>query len=794
MEDKRNLGKEALPNAKQTRKIISDALSESNSLVDTLREALGINIRRTTNDSNLLSINKRINKALQSQTIEFDSVNEYQKQIAKNTKLIEEGQTVNENLANGLTDQTRKQADLAIRSFEARQKTTEEIKRLVVIQSEGGDVSEEQIAALQRTEAVLDSIIDQRFKELNGIQSQYVASQLNTKELEKQNKLLDDRKEKLEKDKKALDDNMRGLTLLDELLSFNKGIKDISNTALMAVENENKTRQENGEKLLTQSEQRSVYNKKFIEQSKILAKQFALVTLPYTLLVKFVQELFKANEQVVDLQKNLGLTVVEATELRQEFTTIAAVSGDINITATKLLETFTSLNKQFGFITNFSDEILQTTVKLSNVIGISEESSNNLAALAATRGDSLESNLETILGSSRALQAQRGVQISSLDILEKTGKVTGLIRANLQANPEAIAEALTLAKQFGTELEQINSAAEQLLDFESSIKSELQAELLIGRDLNLERARFAALNGDLKTVAEELTKEAGDYTEFLKLNVIQRQSLAQSLGIEVNQLEEALFNQLAQTKSRQELLAIGGKELLQRAQAQTLQQKLTAATEKFTAALTDVGVALIPVLDIFTQILGVVGQIFKFLEPIMGLLTGAALGAAAGSVFGGVAAIPGAIAGGLLGLVGDSQRVNDAIITPDENVLTGPAGTFQFNPKDTILAGTDLFGERMLNQMPDYTSVLNETNIQSPEIKQQNLQSTQIKQQNFQSTTFNENFDNFISRLDRVEAAINNQTKVLSQGQDIIAKTKTKLSVGATDFGTEINMNSFNIQ
>ena len=61
---------------------------------------------------------------------------------------------------------------------------------------------------------------------------------------------------------------------------------------------------------------------------------------------------------------------------------------------------------------------------------------------------------------------------------------------------------------------QLVSQVRSLLDFESSITAELEAELLLGKNINLETARQASLNGDLVTVAEELRKEAGDYNDF----------------------------------------------------------------------------------------------------------------------------------------------------------------------------------------------------------------------------------------------------------------------------------------
>ena len=71
---------------------------------------------------------------------------------------------------------------------------------------------------------------------------------------------------------------------------------------------------------------------------------------------------------------------------------------------------------------------------------------------------------------------------------------------------DEIGKAVSVAKSLGLELGKVDGIASSLLDFESSIEKELEAELLLGKNLNLEKARTAALNNDLATVAEEIAR------------------------------------------------------------------------------------------------------------------------------------------------------------------------------------------------------------------------------------------------------------------------------------------------
>ena len=410
------------------------------------------------------------------------------------------------------------------------------------------------------------------------------------------------------------------------------------------------------------------------------------------LVIAFTDELLLVNSQTVELQKSLALSASEATDLRQEFAASAASSENINISTTALLETVTALSKQFGFPTLFDKETLITTTKLTKQVGISAESAGMLAAATVTTGKNFEDQYKDALGTSYELQRQAGVQLDLRNILEESGKVTGTIRANLGSNVETIAAAVTQAKLFGGSLDDVANASKALLDFESSITAELEAELLLGKNINLETARQASLNGDMVTVAKELRKEAGDYTEFSKMNVIQQEALAKAMGMQSDQLADILFQQDIQGKTAGELRALGKDELADRLEAQTVQEKFNASIAKLEGILGDVVTAFMPILDILGSVFEAIGKVIKVLQPLIGMITGAL----SGLLLSGGNPI-GALIGGVIGAgmdVANATTANDAVIPPGygDTIVKRGKDTIALNNDDTVVAGTNLGG------------------------------------------------------------------------------------------------------
>jgi hypothetical protein len=89
-------------------------------------------------------------------------------------------------------------------------------------------------------------------------------------------------------------------------------------------------------------------------------------------------------------------------------------------------------------------------------------------------------------------------------------------------------------------LQQAQNASRQLLNFEESISAELEAELLTGKDINLDKARYLALQGDSAGAAQELMKNVGSLADFQKLNVIQQEALARAAGMTADELTDSL--------------------------------------------------------------------------------------------------------------------------------------------------------------------------------------------------------------------------------------------------------------
>jgi hypothetical protein len=180
---------------------------------------------------------------------------------------------------------------------------------------------------------------------------------------------------------------------------------------------------------------------------------------------------------------------------------------------------------------------------MREMAGFTNEELQGVAAISLTTGKSMNEVTGEFMAQAKLSSVKNGVLLNEKDLLKSIKDVSAATTLSLGKNPKLIGEAVATAKSLGMELSQVDAIAGSLLDFESSIENELSAELLLNKDLNLEKARQAALNNDLATVAKEISEQAGSAAEFGEMNRIQQEALAKSVGMSREDLAKTLFVQ-----------------------------------------------------------------------------------------------------------------------------------------------------------------------------------------------------------------------------------------------------------
>ena len=378
---------------------------------------------------------------------------------------------------------------------------------------------------------------------------------------------------------------------------------------------------------------------------------------------------------------------------------------------------------------------------------MSNESIQSMNKYSMVMGGSLEKNVVNFQAQAKSQSMGAGVALNTKQLMEEMVNVSNRTKMSIEGGAEGLAKAAVNAKLMGSNMAQVAAIADSLLDFESSIEKELSAELLTGKNLNLEKARTAALNNDMATVAAEITKQAGSAAEFGKMNRIQQDAIAAAMGMSADGMADMLFEQealksIGQSLNDEEQRAFdlakekygveeASRMLKSKAQGegieglvnqQSMQEDFNQSIESMKEIFVDIAqnvipliqMALEPIMFVISSIASGIGLFINSLKEgkplaialaaVLGIMAIPLIVSAISGIFAafsmlGPLGIPLAIAG-VAGLYNDiskakSSKMKDGIIGPGgETIVSGPKGSIQVDKDDSMIVGTDLGGKK----------------------------------------------------------------------------------------------------
>lgn len=437
------------------------------------------------------------------------------------------------------------------------------------------------------------------------------------------------------------------------------------------------------------------------------------------LISALVKGFLDSDKAAVGLQKTLNISAGEARDINMEFSAFALSVDNVLVNSRSMAATFGAIQSKLGSVGKVSGDTAATFARLNKSVGLTEEEAAGIVTQSNAFGKSSNEVYKSVLGTTQEVSRQYKTNINQKAVLADIGKTSAYTLVQFRGSTTALAEGIAKAKALGLEMNTLKNISSGLLNFQQSIEDELAAELLTGKQLNLEQARYYALTNQQSKLMDELQTQIGNYSDFTKLNVVQQEAYAKSLGMTTDQLSEMLFKQEYMKNTAQEQAMTDEERIQKQIEAITLQEKFQAAVEKLQATFADfVAGPLGSVLTNMTAIYTIVGLIATTITTR--LVTSLAMSAAAMGLFGAKAkqaavanianagasvvqsasAVPvvGWIAGiaGAIGLIATltAALTADDLYSPGKSgygkrMLIAPEGTFALNDKDNIIATTN---------------------------------------------------------------------------------------------------------
>ena len=232
-------------------------------------------------------------------------------------------------------------------------------------------------------------------------------------------------------------------------------------------------------------------------------------------------QIFKNFQGIAEEQKNSFLTA-------QDF---ANSAGDLNT----LLPGTAAL---FSMQTKLGKELLAIQTKSTEQLGVQPAQAAAFNTFLLANKESATGVYDELTKTASTIEGATGQTGVLRDMLDAVGTLSAVTRMTFRGQGDELGRAALQANRMGTTLDQVAQSAKSMLDVESQIASEMEFQLLTGKNISQQtnEMRIAAMTGDLDEQLRIQGELIEQNYESLRGNPIAMEAFAKSIGLSSDQM------------------------------------------------------------------------------------------------------------------------------------------------------------------------------------------------------------------------------------------------------------------
>ena len=325
------------------------------------------------------------------------------------------------------------------------------------------------------------------------------------------------------------------------------------------------------------------------------------------------------SKKAQEFSKETGITFSQARKLGKEASDMT-ISLDANLSKTKdIKDVLAASIKEFGVLNMLSAEQAMNVSEIGLAFGYSAAQAGKVNNAFMQMGASAESAADAQRDlAAEALKSGLNVGAVTKDIADNAKLTTKFFGGNIKALKKAALQAAKLGMSIAT----MAKVSDSLLSFEDSISAQFEFQALTGKQLNLDKARQLALEGDIAGATKQIMDQVGTSADFAAMNVIEREALAKATGMDVNQLQKSLIIQeklgdlSAEEAASMANLGLSAAEMAglnsKQLQNKLAEQQANERSEQAIAAMGNILInALMPAAQTIAELFGALAPIIK---------------------------------------------------------------------------------------------------------------------------------------------------------------------------------------
>jgi len=261
----------------------------------------------------------------------------------------------------------------------------------------------------------------------------------------------------------------------------------------------------------------------------------------FTGLLSLIIQQFGAIENAAfAVRQNMGLLIndVGADGLYGIVQNVSNEFANIGVTAEIVGKSINSISNAFGNSAFASKEIVTNLSALEASFGISGDTSAKVLKSMMGISQSSAKSQVSMIGFAKEFSNAAGVPLT--EVMKDLSTLSESVRTTFRGSTLQLVKSTVEARKLGLTISEAGNVAEKLLNFTESINAEIEASVMLGRNISFQDARTLAYKGDILGATKNILDTIEQTTDLNKLDALQLKSISEASGLTVGQLQDSL--------------------------------------------------------------------------------------------------------------------------------------------------------------------------------------------------------------------------------------------------------------
>jgi len=239
-----------------------------------------------------------------------------------------------------------------------------------------------------------------------------------------------------------------------------------------------------------------------------------------------------------EVRKNLGLIGKDGDRFKTIITDTYVKFSNLGVTAEMLGKTINNIANILGSSMLVTQSMVENFSLLETSLGLTSDQSVKVSRVLGSISKNSTMAQSSMIGFAKELSKAAGT--SFIKVMEDLANLSESVRLTFRGTTTQLIKSVVEARRMGLTIAEIGVAAEKLLEFQESINAEIEASVMLGKNISFNDARVLAYRGDILGATKQILDTVEKTADLNQLDYFTLKSIAASTGLTVDKLQESL--------------------------------------------------------------------------------------------------------------------------------------------------------------------------------------------------------------------------------------------------------------